>query len=115
MHIAIHDIPSAMDKTSVSSKCWRWIRRHWLDVMLPPAIFLLCAGITRQVLWVRGEQSNARSGNHYKASQQALQKGDNARALRELEATERDAPDTADAHFKLAEAFQTLHQFAPGL
>src|SRR5262249_40398170 len=112
---AIHEMPMAKGRAGMASKSWGWLRGHWLDIMLPPAIFLVCAGITRQVLWVRAEQSNARSGQHYKASQQAEQKGDHARALRELEATAREAPDNADAHFKLAEAFQSLHQPASGL
>ena len=56
MQSAIHDMPFAKGRASMASKSWSWIRRHWLDLMVPPAIFLLCAGITRQMLWVRGEQ-----------------------------------------------------------
>src|SRR5204863_528689 len=97
-------------RPGAGSMAWDWVRRHWLELLLPPAIFLLGAGITRHVLWVREEQRYTRSGQHYQASTQAAEKGDAARALQELNAAARDAPNNAVAHLQLAQAFRRLQQ-----
>src|SRR5437588_12885326 len=85
-------------RPGAASMAWAWVRRRWLELLLPPAIFLLGAGITRHVLWVREEQRYERSVQHYQASTEAGEKGDAARALQELNASAREAPDNAVAH-----------------
>src|SRR5215831_5010549 len=110
MQVKAHKAEMPVGRPGAAGTAWGWVRRHWLELLLPPAVFLLGAGITRHFLWVREEQRYARSGQHYQAYAQAVEKGDADRALQELNAAAREAPDNAGAHLQLAHAFRHLQQ-----
>lgn len=91
---------------------WTWIRRHWPELLLPPAVLLLAAGITRQALRTRDGLESANWRRHYQAAFQEGIKGDRARAIRELEAAARFAPDTPETQMDLALGWEKLGEKA---
>src|SRR3989442_216353 len=87
---------------------WRWIRSHWLDILLPPTILLLGAGITRYVMWLRVGHGIADVQSHYSAAVAAQKKGDHSLSAKELEKASAAAPDDADAHLRISSLYHSL-------
>jgi tetratricopeptide (TPR) repeat protein len=86
------------------------LRRNWLLLLLPPAFFLLAAGVTRQLLWTwRGSEFSA-CEVEYREAMEAARAGDLGRALDRLVAAGDHAPDDAGLHRDLAGAFERLGQ-----
>lgn len=87
-----------------------WLRSHWLVLVLPPAVFLLAAGVTRQVLRTRAGFDHARWEASYQAAAMAGMDGDLETALAEMNDAAAHAPDEAGVHMRLAEGFEHLEQ-----
>lgn len=85
---------------------WAWVRTHWLDFVIPAAVFLVSAGIYREMRW--GQQvrrQNAWEG-HFNSAATLQNAKKPEQALKELLAASEVAPDDADVHRELAKAFQ---------
>jgi predicted Zn-dependent protease len=95
---------------SRGGRTWGWVRKHWLDLMLPPAAFLLAAGMYRQVHTYRTALRYEQATKHYRASMEALKKADRPRALQELSTAARAAPEDPRLQMSLAAGFQALDQ-----
>jgi tetratricopeptide (TPR) repeat protein len=95
---------------AASSTLWSGLRRHWAALLLPPAVFLLAAGVTRQVLRARQGLDTARWEASYQAAGVAGIAGDRDAALAALLDAAAHAPDDAGAHIRLAEGFEHLDQ-----
>lgn len=93
-----------------SGLAWTWTRAHWLELTLPPALFLLAAGVVRQAQSAGHGARSASGEQHYRAALAAEARGDGPGALRELRAAAGDAP--ADPGFRagLAAGFERLGQ-----
>ena len=87
---------------------WRWIRSHWIDILLPPMILLLGAGITRYYFWVRAGQGIAESQIHYSAAVAAQKKGDLKLSAKELALASKAAPNDANAHLRISALYTYL-------
>src|SRR5258708_3794206 len=88
---------------------WRWIRSHWLDILLPPMILLIGAGVTRYVLWLRVGHGLAEVQSHYSAALAAQKKGDLALSAKELGMASAAAPSDADMHLRISALYHSLH------
>src|SRR5437879_953682 len=89
---------------------WRRIRRYAVDILLPPAIFLLAAGVYRQVHVTRQATKKEQTWKHIKAAFEADQRGNQKTVLSEMDAASRSAPDDADTLFQLGMGFGKLGQ-----
>lgn len=87
---------------------WRWIKSHWLDILLPPMILLVCAGITRYVFWLRVGHGLAEAQSHYSAAIEAQKKGDLNLSARELGLASKAAPDDAEAHLRISALYHSI-------
>src|SRR5262249_24331356 len=87
---------------------WGWIRSHWIDILLPPTLLLLGAGVTRYVYWVRSGQKYDEAQRHYAAALSAEKSGDYNASGRELSLAGRAAPDDASIHIRLASAYNGM-------
>ncbi len=88
---------------------WRWIRSHWLDILLPPMILLLAAGITRHVMWVRDGRGVADVQRHYSAAVEAQKKGDFTLSAKELGLASKAAPNDPNVHLRIAALYHSLN------
>jgi tetratricopeptide (TPR) repeat protein len=93
---------------SALGKIWEWMRTHWVDVTLPPAVFLLAAGVYRQVQWARVGVRYSNWEKHYQAAAEAGKQQDRDKAFEELRAASEAAPDDAKVHSELAKAYRAL-------
>src|SRR5258708_21808321 len=75
-------------------------------MFLPAVIFLLAAGIYREVRWGRQGRQYAEWEKHFQAAATAQSQGKGDLALKELFAAAAAAPDVGDAHAQLAKAFK---------
>jgi predicted Zn-dependent protease len=89
---------------------WGWVRRHWLDLLLPPTAFLLAAAICRQVYWTREGLRYRETERHYRAAAVAMQRGQREAALRELLTASRTAPGDPPLNFRVGTALKKLGQ-----
>jgi len=89
---------------------WGWVRRHPVDLLLPPAAFLLAAGVAWQVQWTRHGLRYARTEERFQAALQARQKGNRDTAVKELLAAAAAAPDDAQLLLRLAVGLQSVGQ-----
>jgi tetratricopeptide (TPR) repeat protein len=89
---------------------WAWVRRHPVDLLLPPAAFLLAAGVAWQVQWTRHGLRYARTEERFQAALQARQKGNRDTAVKELLAAAAAAPDDAQILLRLAVGLQSVGQ-----
>lgn len=92
------------------SSIWGRIRRSLPVLLLPPAVFLLAAGVTRQLTRTRDGLAYGDWQRRYQAAVRTGMAGDRDRALRELRAAAQVAPADAEAHTQMAVAFETLGQ-----
>jgi tetratricopeptide (TPR) repeat protein len=83
---------------------------HWLDLLLPPTVFLLAAAICRQVYWTREGLRYRETEQHYRAAALAMQQGQREAALRELLVASRAAPGDPPLNFRIGSALKNLGQ-----
>lgn len=90
---------------------WQWLRGHWVDVLLPPAAFLLAAGVYREFRppdAVRYQQTQ----QHYDAGVGAQRAGDTQRAIDELLRAADVVPDSYSLLFAVAIQLDNVGQHA---
>src|SRR5436190_18701393 len=92
---------------------WRWVRAHWLDLMLPALAFLLAGGIYRQVQWLREGRRTQQARRHYQAAVRAEGKGDRRAALDEARAAAQVTPDDPGMETSIATLLQSLTEPVP--
>src|SRR5207249_7515137 len=92
------------------ASAWKWVRSHWIDILLPPAILLLGAGVTRYVLWVHAGHRYMDAQRHYDAALAAQKNKDYAASNRELAFASKIAPDDANAHLRIASAYHSMRE-----
>jgi Tfp pilus assembly protein PilF len=74
--------------------------------LIPPTVFLLACGITRQLTRTRDGVAAQRWMDHTKAAMRSLKQGDAKAAVAELEKAEQSEIDMPQAHQQLARAYQ---------
>lgn len=79
----------------------RWLRGHWIDVLLPPAAFLIAAGLYRQFS-PPALHADIQTQQHIDAASAARQRGDTETAIRELTTAAEVAPDNYPMLFTVA-------------
>lgn len=86
------------------------MQRNWLLLLLPPAMFLLAAGVTRQVyrVWVGARALTAQQ--EYEQAARLGMAGRADQALVHLRKAAQQAPPEPQFHVQLAQAFERLGQ-----
>jgi predicted Zn-dependent protease len=90
------------------ARLWGWLQRYWLAVLLPPAVFLLGAGVTRQCFRAWDAYYYSAWRTKLQASYEAGKAGDRVKALQKLKEAARQAPDDPAAYRQLATGYQIL-------
>jgi tetratricopeptide (TPR) repeat protein len=85
-----------------------FLHRNWALILIPPAMCLLAAGVTRQVLRAREGSGAVRSEQSYRAAMKAAQEGRLDEARTQMAAAEAAAPADANAHRELSHGFYKL-------
>jgi predicted Zn-dependent protease len=93
---------------ALGSRIWNWLQRYWLAVVLPPAVFLLAAGVTRQGFRAWDGYYYATWRKNFEASREAGARGDRVQALQKLTEAAKHAPDDPAVHRLLANGYQML-------
>jgi Flp pilus assembly protein TadD len=96
-------------------RSWHWLLRNWAAMILPPAMFLLVAGVTRQLNRAWEGSNVGKFRQHLEAAERAIGEGNLKAALPELEAAERLTPEQPEAHGELANAYRQTGRQAEAL